>query len=178
VLKFRKKEYQKLHDFIYENIVGIIASDIDYDIPMQGDLKYLGMIPNPVNVKIEAVPLPSLEKIVIFHGINSENYYKKGNDYFEKALDVIQKKYQDKVEIITTRSVPYAKYIESYNKAHIVLDMVYSFDQGFNALEAMAKGKWYSQVPNANLNNFTASRKKSTSTPNPMWIIWLPSCLV
>jgi glycosyltransferase involved in cell wall biosynthesis len=142
VLKFRKKEYQKLHDFIYENIVGIIASDIDYDIPMQGDLKYLGMIPNPVNVaKIEAVPLPSLEKIVIFHGINSENYYKKGNDYFEKALDVIQKKYQDKVEIITTRSVPYAKYIESYNKAHIVLDMVYSFDQGFNALEAMAKGK-------------------------------------
>lgn len=142
VLKFRSTEYKKLHDFIYENILGIIASDIDYDIPLQGDPKYLGMIPNPVNVKkIEAVPLPALDKIVIFHGINTENYYKKGNDFFEKALEVIAKKYGDQVEIITTRSVPYAEYIESYNKAHIVLDMAYSHDQGFNALEAMAKGK-------------------------------------
>jgi glycosyltransferase involved in cell wall biosynthesis len=142
VLKFRKSEYKKLHDFIYQNIVGIIASDIDYDIPLQGDAKYLGMIPNPINVaKIKAVPLPALDKVVIFHGINSENYFKKGNDYFERSLEIIAKKYGDKVEIITTRSVPYAEYIESYNKAHIVLDMVYSFDQGFNALEAMAKGK-------------------------------------
>jgi len=142
VLKFRKKEYKKLHDFIYRNIVGIIASDLDYHIPMQGDAKYLGMIPNPINIKkIEAVALPPLDKIVIFHGINNENYYKKGNDYFEKALAFVAKKYGDKVEIITTRSVPYQTYINSYNRAHIVLDMVYSFDQGFNALEAMAKGK-------------------------------------
>lgn len=142
VLKFRKKEYKKLHDFIYQHIVGIIASDIDYHIPMQGDPKYLGMIPNPINLsKIAPIPLPSVDKIVIFHGINTENYYKKGNDYLEKALDIIQKKYGDKVEIITTRSVPYAQYIESYNRAHILLDMAYSFDQGFNALEAMAKGK-------------------------------------
>jgi glycosyltransferase involved in cell wall biosynthesis len=28
-----------------------------------------------------------------------------------------------------------------YNKAHILLDQVYSYDQGYNALEAMAKGK-------------------------------------
>lgn len=142
VLKFRKPEYKKLHDFIYQNILGIIASDIDYDIPMHGNAKYLGMIPNPINInKIAPIPLPALDKIVIFHGINTENYYKKGNDYFEKALEIIQKKYGDKVEIITTRSVPYAEYIESYNRAHILLDMVYSFDQGFNALEAMAKGK-------------------------------------
>ena len=28
-----------------------------------------------------------------------------------------------------------------FNSAHIILDQVYSYDQGFNALEAMAKGK-------------------------------------
>ena len=54
---------------------------------------------------------------------------------------IIKEKYADKVEIITIRSVPYSVYITSYDKAHIVLDQVYAIDQGYNALEAMAKGK-------------------------------------
>jgi hypothetical protein len=32
------------------------------------------------------------------------------------------------------------RYINSYNKAHILLDQA-CYDQGYNALEAMAKGK-------------------------------------
>ena len=142
VLKFRTAEFKKLHDFIYGHISGIIASDMDYHIPLRNDTKYLGMIPNPINTdKIDVLPLQPLNKIVIFHGINQENYFKKGNDYFEKALEIIREKYGDKIEIITTRSIPYQQYIQIYNKAHILLDMVYSHDQGFNALEAMAKGK-------------------------------------
>ena len=31
--------------------------------------------------------------------------------------------------------------IKNYEQAHIILDQVYAFDQGYNALEAMAKGK-------------------------------------
>jgi hypothetical protein len=40
----------------------------------------------------------------------------------------------------------YATYIDLYNKSHIVLDQVFSYDQGYNALEAMAKGKVVLQV--------------------------------
>ena len=39
------------------------------------------------------------------------------------------------------RDLPHQKYLESYNDAHIILDMVYAYDQGYNALEGMAKGK-------------------------------------
>ena len=31
--------------------------------------------------------------------------------------------------------------IKSYNECHIFLDQLYAYDQGYNALEAMAKGK-------------------------------------
>lgn len=142
LLKFKNKEYQLLHEYIYQNIQGIIASDIDYDIPLHGEPKYRGMIPNPINTKkLEVQPITSVEKIIIFHGINQDSYYKKGNDYFERALSEISRQYGDRVEIITTRSIPYPQYINLYNKAHIVLDMVYAHDQGYNALEAMAKGK-------------------------------------
>lgn len=142
VLKFRRNEYKELHDFIYENISGVIASDLDYHIPIQDQKKYLGLIPNPINTdKIKFIPNPITDKIVIFHGINTESYFKKGNDYFEKALEIIKTKYPSQVEIITTRSIPYQQYIELYNRAHILLDMIYGYDQGFHALEAMAKGK-------------------------------------
>ena len=142
VLKFRNASFKKLHQFIYANITGIIASDIDYHIPLLTNSKYLGLIPNPINtVKIGFKPLIIFDKIVVFHGINEDNYYKKGNDYFKKALRIIEKKYGNTVEIITTCNIPYSTYINLYNKAHIVLDQTYANDQGYNALEAMAKGK-------------------------------------
>jgi glycosyltransferase involved in cell wall biosynthesis len=37
--------------------------------------------------------------------------------------------------------LPYKDYIKANSSAHILLDQIYSYDQGYNALEAMAKGK-------------------------------------
>lgn len=53
----------------------------------------------------------------------------------------MKKKYPDKVSIITVENIPYKEYISAYNSAHILLDQVFAYDQGYNALEAMAKGK-------------------------------------
>jgi hypothetical protein len=141
-LKYLKPEYKDLHNFVFENVDGIISSDLDYDIPLLGTEKYFGLIPNPVNTeKLKFKPVTSEEKTIIFHGINRTNYFKKGNDYFEIVLEKIQKKYPEKVAVITVENIPYSKYIEKYNSAHIFLDQVFAFDQGYNALEAMAKGK-------------------------------------
>jgi hypothetical protein len=75
VLKFQKESYKKLHQFIYKNCNGIIASDLDYHLPLIGNPKYLGVIPNPINVsKIEFNPIKIKDKIIIFHGINTSNY--------------------------------------------------------------------------------------------------------
>jgi len=142
VLMYLSQSHINLHNFIYKNIKGVIASDMDYHLPLQGHSKYLGLIPNPINTdRIQFEELTISDKIVIFHGINVQNYYKKGNDFFEQALEKIQEKYSDKVDIITTKSIPYKDYIKHYQKAHILLDMVYAYDQGYNALEAMAAGK-------------------------------------
>jgi hypothetical protein len=142
VLKFKTKEYEKLHQYIFESINGVIATDLDYHIPLNNHPKYLGLISNPINLDdFEKQALKIEDKIIIFHGINSENYYKKGNDFFEKALEIIAKKYANTVSIIVAKSLPYKTYIDLYKKAHIVLDQVYAYDQGYNALEAMAKGK-------------------------------------
>ena len=142
ILKYNTREYIKLHEFILANANGVISSDIDYHIPYIKEKKYLGLIPNPINLdKIKYKKIKSIGKIKILHGVNSKNYIKKGNVFFDKALKAIENKYENKVEIITTIDLDYNEHIKSVENCHILLDQVYAYDQGYNALEAMAIGK-------------------------------------
>jgi len=139
---FVDKPHQKIHKFLYKNIRGVIASDLDYVAPLYGNKKYLGLIANPINTdKITVIENKISDKINIFLGINTGNSYKKGISFFEKAIAIIQEKYLDNIEIIITKDIPYSDYQKHFENAHILLDQVYCYDQGFNALEAMAKGK-------------------------------------
>lgn len=142
LLDFLSKSHKKTHQLIYQNIHGVIASDIDYLLPMQGHPKFLGLTPNPINTAaIDFSELKIDDKIILFLGINRGTYFTKGITFFEKALEIVKEKMGDRIEIIIAENLPYQTYINQYNRAHIILDQVYSFDQGYNALEAMAKGK-------------------------------------
>ena len=141
-LQYLNEDFQKLHNFIYENVQGVIATDMDYHLPLLGHDTYLGLIPNPINLDaMHYTPLNLNGTIKIFHGINTSASVKKGNDYFTEALKIIASKYGDKVAVTTTHSLPYDEYIKIYDTCHILMDQIYSYDQGYNALEAMAKGK-------------------------------------
>ena len=141
-LKYRTKRYRKTFDWLHKNCNALIASDLDYKIPLEAMEYKTHFIPNPINTDtIEFKKLEINTKVVLFLGINRGSSIKKGISFFEKALTLIKEKYNDKVEIIIKENVPYHQYISLYNKAHILLDQVYAYDQGYNALEAMAKGK-------------------------------------
>jgi glycosyltransferase involved in cell wall biosynthesis len=141
-LKYRTKSYRKTFDWLNVNCTSLIVSDLDYKIPLEAMGYKPHFIPNPINTdNIEFKELEINTNIVLFLGINRGSFIKKGISFFEKALTIIKEKYESKVEIIITENVPYSQYISLYNKAHILLDQVYAYDQGYNALEAMAKGK-------------------------------------
>lgn len=141
-LKYITKPYKKLFDWVQKNTSLLITSDLDYKISMDRMAYKNTFIPNPINTdKLVYKPLEVQEKVVIFLGINRHSYIKKGIIFFEEALKIIEEKYADKVEIIITENIPYNDYLKFYEKAHILLDQVYAYDQGYNALEAMAAGK-------------------------------------
>jgi glycosyltransferase involved in cell wall biosynthesis len=136
------KGHIKIHDFITHNFDGLIATDFDYVDATKNSPIYKGFIPYPINLsKLKFEKLLINDKIVIFLGINKYSYHQKGIIYFEKSLELIKKMYGDRVEIIIGNTIPYPDYINFYNKSHILLDQCTSRDQGYNALEAMAKGK-------------------------------------
>lgn len=141
-LKYLRKEYQKLFQMVFRNAKSLITSDFDYETPMRNMGYETTFVPNPINTdKIIYRPNIVEDKIIIFLGINRFSYYKKGICFFEEALQKIKRKYAEKVEVIITENVPYQEYIMLYEKAHILLDQIYAYDQGYNALTAMAQGK-------------------------------------
>lgn len=141
-LKYTQPGYRKLFDWVKQNSNVVVVSDLDYKIPMERMEYSVTHIPNPVNTDaIKYVQPPGNNKVVIFLGINKLSSIRKGTPYFEAALKIIQQKYPNETEIIIAENMPYADYIQKYQSAHIVLDFMYSMDQGYNALEAMAAGK-------------------------------------
>jgi glycosyltransferase involved in cell wall biosynthesis len=140
--KYLKPQYKKLHNFVVKNVDAIIPSDMDYAIPYASVDKATSLIPNPVNIdKILFKPLSIPDKINIFFGINRYSFYKKGSDIILKTLKKIKNDFKGQVQIVLAENLPYNQYIKLYNDAHILIDQLYSYDQGFNALEAMAAGK-------------------------------------
>jgi len=141
-LKYNCATHWDLFRFIIQRARCIITSDLDYEIPMKAQGYSTTFIPNPINTDaIHYITNPSIDKVIVFLGINRNSYYKKGINYFEDALEIVKKTHAHKVEILVTENIPYKEYITLYDKAHILLDQVYAYDQGYNALEAMAKGK-------------------------------------
>ncbi len=141
-LKYLSEPYKEAYEELTDKIQKIIPTDFDYAIPYSTHPKSAAMIPNPVNVdKIKFEPMQIKDKIRIFHGINTHNFYKKGSDIILKVLKRIGQKYPEYVEIQITENLPYEKYMKTYKESHIFIDQLYSYDQGYNALEAMAAGK-------------------------------------
>ena len=142
ILKYLDSDHSKLSNYIEQNIQGIISSDLDYHIPYVNSKKYLGMIPNPIDIDTLNEDGKSFnQKIVILHAINSKNKLKKGNKFFKKSLSIIEAKYSNRVEITRTNNQAYSEHIKNVKNCDILLDQVYAYDQGYNALEAMAMGK-------------------------------------
>lgn len=142
ILNYVKETHKKTHQLVFENIKKVIASDMDYVLPLKSHELFYGLIPNPIDCNtISPQKLIIQDKIILFLGINRGTYIKKGIPFFEEALSIIEDKYREKVKVIIAENIPYSDYLKLYKEAHILLDQVYAYDQGYNALEAMAFGK-------------------------------------
>lgn len=135
------EEGRKYNKWFHEYIDGYIPIMYEYAQGYRnvGYEKLKNTIPIPVNLdKIEYVGNSVKNKIVIFHGITREG---KGTHIISKALENIQSRYPNEVEIILKGNLPLKEYLEILNKTNIVIDQTYAVSYGVNAVYNLAKGK-------------------------------------
>jgi hypothetical protein len=79
-------------------------------------------------------------KVRLFIGINKDRSAYKGTDIMLKAVEDIQQKYPEKMEMVKAESVPFAEYQKMMEGSDAILDQLYSYTPSMNALLAMSKG--------------------------------------
>lgn len=80
------------------------------------------------------------EKIRFFIGIQKARNEYKGTDIMLSALQKLQARYPDRMEIVKVENVPYHTYQQLLDHSHVLLDQLYSYTPAMNGLLAMAKG--------------------------------------
>lgn len=80
------------------------------------------------------------DPIRLFIGISRSRSVYKGTDKMLRAAQRIAEKYPDRVKLTVAEGVPFAEYQKMLDAADVILDQLYAYTPGMNALEAMNRG--------------------------------------
>jgi glycosyltransferase involved in cell wall biosynthesis len=135
---------EKLNRYIANDCNGIIAGMYEYHTAYtQEHADKLTYIPLPAEeTNRKGIELYHTDrKLRFFIGIQKSRSIYKGTDIMLRALERIHKDYPDKCEILRAENVPFAEYSRMINSCDVLLDQLYGYSPGMNALLAMSKGK-------------------------------------
>lgn len=117
-----------------------VADGISFDgFQNNGLARKLHYIPFPFKPAAKVTPAPS-DKMRIFIGINKTRSVFKGTDIMLQAAMDLKEKYPDKVELKIAESVPFQQYQSMMDNSDVMLDQLYAYGPGMNALLALSKG--------------------------------------
>lgn len=136
-------EKGKLNRYIASDCDGIVTGLYEYDACYRPHFPNKTVfIPFPINRSAVVLrkPHPDYAGIRFFIGIQKERNAYKGTDIMLRALERLQRKYPQRMEIVKAESVPFARYQDMMNTSDVLLDQLYSYTPAMNALLAMAKG--------------------------------------
>lgn len=135
---------EKLNKEIADSCNGIIAGMYEYHTAYKEEYQdKLTYIPFPIYSDREEASKPhdGKRRIRFFIGINKSRNIYKGTDIMLRALERVAADYPEECEIIKAENIPFEQYTTMVNNCDILLDQLYGYSPGMNALLAMSKGK-------------------------------------
>lgn len=139
-----KQPFMREHsDHILDGIDGAVACLYEYYAvyrPLLGNkVAYAGI---PIDTKeltfrpLEQVP----DKVRLFIGIQRDRHVIKGTDKLLAAMKRVHDRYPELTELEVVENLPYDEYTRRMRESHVIMDQLYSYTPGTNALIAMAQG--------------------------------------
>lgn len=123
---------------------GIISVLYEYDVAYREDFPdKTCYVPLPIaleETKVNNNADSSLNPIRLFVGMDYRRDELKGTDILYRVAKRIEAQYPDKCEVVATESLPYDEYIKRMSRCDVLLDQIYSYTPGMNALQAMSMG--------------------------------------
>ena len=134
---------ERLNDEIAESCNGIIAGMYEYHTAYKEIYGHkLTYIPFPIESYSNAGAIyDGKRKVRIFIGIQKERSIYKGTHIILQVRERITAEFPDECEILKAENVPFEKYSRMVNDCDVLIDQLYGYSPGMNALLAMSKGK-------------------------------------
>lgn len=130
-------------DHILQGIDGAVACLYEYYAaykPVLGDRVVYGGIPIDTE-NLEYRPMEQApDKVRLFIGIQRDRHVIKGTDKLLAAMKRVHDRYPGITQLEVVENLPYDEYTRRMRDSHIILDQLYSYTPGTNALIAMAQG--------------------------------------
>lgn len=131
-------------EFLHENVDGCVTALYEYHMAMSGvfppeKIAYAGI---PIEMPKE-IKSPNIDDgpIRIMAACHRGREMEKGFDKLLEAINRAIAKTQGKAVVDVVQNVPFLQFQEILNRAHIVVDQLYSYTPATTALMAMARGK-------------------------------------
>ena len=134
---------KRLNDEIAESCNGIIAGMYEYHTAYKEIYSHkLTYIPFPIESDDNASAIyDSKRKVRFFIGIQKERSVYKGTDIILRVLERVAAEHPDECEVLKAENVPFEQYSRMVNDSDVLIDQLYGYSPGMNALLAMSKGK-------------------------------------
>jgi glycosyltransferase involved in cell wall biosynthesis len=139
----------KLDEGLFKRLIscvdGVIPVMFDYafvyrELARDTNVPLLPTIPLPIETKdIRYTPNVAHGRIIIFHGKSRD--VSKGSEIIIQAINRLQARYPEKVELLLPDRLPFYEYLETMSHANIVVDQCRSYSYAMNALYALSMGK-------------------------------------
>ncbi|MDE5790207.1 MAG: hypothetical protein K2H96_03140 [Muribaculaceae bacterium] len=130
-------------NYIYDNIDGAMSLLPEYDMASRPFLgKRLEFTNLPINLsQYKFSPIQNPDKIRFFIGIREGMRIQKGTGLMLEMCRKLESRYPELCEVECVSNLSLREYLRRMSRSHIVLDQLYSYSPGMNALQAMAMGR-------------------------------------
>ncbi|XHR85598.1 MAG: glycosyltransferase [Gloeotrichia echinulata GP01] len=138
---YMKSQYElEFNQWMVQKVRGVIPILYEYEVGYDSAPNRLPTIPIPINIdKIPYEENKVGKKLVVFHGLN--RYEFKGTRHVEEAFEVLATKYPNDLELVIDGKMPLNDYLAMMKRTNVVIDQMYSYSCGMNAIYALAMGK-------------------------------------
>lgn len=140
-INWTKSPLKDLNEYIAEKCDGIVTCLYEYKVAYDSIWRYKSeYIPLPIDTE-EIKPIAKFDgKAKFFMGVQKSKAHLKGCDIMSDFLEEVCKGHSETCEFNNVESLPYNKYKDIMNESNILVDQLYSYSPGMNALLGMAKG--------------------------------------
>ena len=139
------------HDWVNtakERLNKMIAADCDAIVTglYEYDVCYRPNFPEkttfiPLPIENEELRMKNEEfSLRLFIGISKKRSAYKGTDIMLRAAQAVKEKYPDRIELLVTEGLPFNEYQQKMMGSDVIMDQLYGYTPGMNALLAMSKG--------------------------------------